>query len=357
MASIRINGREINNFGEPYIVAEIGANHLGDYRRAYNLMCIAANAGANAVKFQLYAPIDMTLPCSTPDFSLPGNGQWGGMTLWDLYSQAQTSRRWMQELIDDAKCLGLDFILSVFNPDDVPFAASLNVDAVKVASFELPYTQLLAALRDIDVPKILSCGMATRDEVKTARAILDGHDVALLKCTSAYPADVNDARLGAIPVMIFTHGCPVGLSDHTLSPAVPPTAVALGACIIEKHLTLQRSDGGLDAVFSLEPGEFAAMVSASKDARAAIGSRPDSPRPDSPVDAEQPMRSLRRSLYVTSPVSAGELFTTENVRAIRPGYGLPPAMLPDVLGKVSTGDIERATPLTEGMFNESGISQ
>lgn len=347
--TFRIGNREIGPDHPVYIVAELSANHGNSLEEALKLVEAAAAAGADAVKLQTYTADTMTIDAPQACFSIRGT-LWNGRKLYDLYAEAQTPWEWHEPLQNAAHALGLDFFSTPFDRTAVTFLEQLGVPAHKVASFEVVDIPLLRDIAATGKPVIMSTGMATVQEVDDAVAALrrGGAPLALLKCTSAYPAPAELMHLRAIPGLRERYGVPVGLSDHTLDLAVPVAAVALGARIIEKHFTLSRAVPGPDSAFSLEPHEFKAMVEAVRTTEKALGS--ETPELST---GEEAMRKFRRSLFAVRPIRAGETFTPDNVRSIRPGDGLPPRYLEDVLGRRATVDIERGTALTWNLI-ESG---
>jgi pseudaminic acid synthase len=341
---IEINRRRIG-VGEPvYIVAEMSANHHRDFGQATKIIQAAKEAGADAVKLQTYTADTLTLPMDTEFFRIRGGTPWDGRTLYELYREAFMPWDWQPRLQAVANDLGLDLFSSAFDPSAVDFLEEMGVPVHKVASFELVDLPLIEKMARTGKPLILSCGMATLGEieeaVRTARQAGAGQ-IALLKCTSAYPAPPEEMNLRAIPHLAAGFHLPVGLSDHTLGIAVPVAAVALGACLIEKHLTLSRALPGPDSAFSLEPQEFQAMVQAVRTAEKALGEVQYGVG-----EHEAGSRTFRRSLFVTQDMQAGEAFTAEKVRSVRPGYGLPPRHLAEVLGRRAARDIARGTPLS-----------
>ena len=340
---MEIAGRPIGSNAPTYVIAELSANHRNSFEAALRLVSAAADAGVDAVKLQTYTPDTITLDSDRPEFRIGSGTVWDGRTLHDLYAEAATPWEWHEPLQRAATDRGLHFFSSPFDDSAVELLEGLEVPAYKVASFEIVDVGLIARVARTGKPMIMSTGMATLDEITegvTAARAAGATDLALLKCTSAYPAPPEDADLRTIPDMAARFQLPVGLSDHTLGTAVPVAAVALGAAIIEKHLTLSRADGGPDGGFSLEPAELRDMVDGIRTAEKALGSVNYQPS-----DLEAPSRILRRSLFVVEPVRAGESFTIQNVRSIRPGHGLHTRHLPEVLGKTATRDIERGTPL------------
>jgi len=347
---IRINGRQIG-LGEPtYTIAELSANHNHSFEQAVRLVETAKEVGADAVKLQTYTPDTLTIDCDNECFRIKGTA-WDGRNLHDLYAEAYTPWEWQPKLKEVANELGLDLFSSPFDDTAVDFLERMDVPAYKIASFELVDTGLLQKVASTGKPVVLSTGMATFAEIEEAVATLRQAgctQLALLKCNSAYPAPPEEMNLRTIPDMAARFGVPVGLSDHTLGIAVPVAAVALGACIVEKHFTLSRAVPGPDSAFSLEPQEFRAMVEAVRIAERALGE----------VGYEVTKRQVasrvfRRSLFVVADVKAGEVFTHKNVRSIRPGHGLAPKHLQEVLGRKAARDIARGTPLSQDMLDRA----
>lgn len=344
---MNIAGRRIGPGESVYVVAELSGNHGGDYGCAEALVRAAARAGADAVKLQLYTPDSLTLDSDAPPFRIVWQGR--ERTLYDLYTEAATPWEWYPPLKALAESLGMACFASVFDTASADFLAAHDCPAYKIASFELVDLPLIRYAMSKRKPVILSTGMATYDEI--AAAVLSVHGkgagtrLILLKCTSAYPAPSEDANLRVIRHLRSIFPCPVGLSDHTLGIAVPVAAVALGACMIEKHLTLSRAAGGPDAAFSLEPAEFAAMVAAVHMAEKALGEVCYGP-----TKSECDSLRYRRSLFVVADIAEGEPFTSANVRSIRPADGLPPKCLPDVLGKRAARAIVAGDPLSWDMI-------
>jgi N-acetylneuraminate synthase len=338
-----IRGRAIGPGHPVYVIAEMSANHHGDYAEAARLVRAAGEAGADAVKLQTYTPDTLTLDLRTEDFRIGEGTLWQGRTLHDLYREACTPWEWQPRLKALAEELGMHCFSTPFDFTAVDFLEQMDVPAHKIASFELVDLELVRRVAATGKPTIMSTGMATLAEIDEAVAAFraaGGTQLALLKCTSAYPSPPSEMNLRTIPHLAEAFGAVAGLSDHTLGLAVPVAAVALGACLIEKHLTLTRGTPGPDSAFSLEPAEFRAMVDAVRAAEQALG------RVSYTVTArEQASRVFRRSLFVVRDVSAGEVFSRENVRSIRPGHGLPPRHLPAVLGRRAARDIVRGTPL------------
>jgi pseudaminic acid synthase len=341
---IEINGRRIGAGHPAYIVAELSGNHHQSFERAVELVKAAKAAGVDAVKLQTYTPDTITIDCDGSDFKIPDDNKWGGRTLHDLYREAHTPWEWQPRLKDIANQLGLDLFSSPFDASAVDFLEGMKVPAYKVASFELVDIPLIERVARTGKPMIMSTGMASLEEIGEAvqAARQAGcEQVALLKCTSAYPAPPEEMNLAAIPRLAERFHVPVGLSDHSLTPEIAVAAVTLGAAIVEKHLILSRSEGGPDAAFSLEPEEFAGLVRAIRTVERARGTGEHAL-----TDGESRNRLFRRSLYAVADIKAGELFTERNVRSIRPAYGLLPRELSKVLGRRAVRDIRRGTPMS-----------
>ena len=341
--SFAIAGRTIGPGQPPYIIAELSGNHNGDIRRAFRLIEAAKTAGADAVKLQTYTPETMTIDHDGPGFKIKG-GLWDGRQLYELYSEAQTPWKWHPDLFEHAKKVDITCFSTPFDPSAVDFLETFGAPAYKIASFEIVDTPLIRHAAKTGKPLVISTGMAEESEIEeAARTACDSGKggLALLHCISAYPAPAEEANLARIPALASHYDCPIGLSDHTLGTEVAVAAVALGAAIIEKHLTLARADGGPDAAFSLEPGEFQTLIKSARLAHAAIG-RADAER----VESEKPNMLFRRSLYAVKDVATGETLTADNVRSIRPGYGLAPKHLPEILGRRAKKAIKRGTPMS-----------
>ncbi len=338
----KISGRLVGP-GEPvYIIAEISANHRQNFTEAVRLVEAAKEAGADAVKVQTYTADTLTIKSGQECFCITG-GLWAGKTLYDLYSEAYMPWEWQPELKIRAESLGLDFFSTAFDPSAVDFLEKVGVPVHKIASFEITDLPLISYIANTGKPLIISTGMASLAEIGQAvSAARTGGtaQIALLKCTSAYPAPAEEMNLCTIPHLAQAFGVPVGLSDHTLGIAVPVAAVALGARIVEKHFTLSRGLAGPDAAFSLEPAEFKEMVEAIRITEKALGEVCYESGKQ-----EAASRSFRRSLFVVRDMAQGEAFTPENVRSIRPAAGLSPAFLETVLGRRAACAVKRGTPL------------
>jgi N-acetylneuraminate synthase len=342
MSEIVIGNRSVGPGHPTFVIAELSANHGGSYDRAVELVQCAAAAGADAVKLQTYRPETMTIDSDAEPFRVSGGTLWDGHTLFDLYGEAQTPWEWHSGLQHEAAALGIDFFSSPFDVGAVAFLADLDVPVLKIASFELVDHELVRAAAATGLPLIISTGMASAQEIDDAVRVARTGDggVALLRCNSAYPAAPDEMDLRTIGDMAARWQVPVGLSDHTLGSATAVAAVALGACLLEKHLTLRRSDPSADAAFSMEPDEFRAMVDAVRVVEAALGRVRYGPS-----RSEKASLAFRRSLFVVADIEAGDCFTRENVRSIRPGHGLAPQHLPAVLGRRASARITRGTPL------------
>jgi len=348
---MRVGDRTIGAGDPVYIIAELSANHNQDLQQAIRIIDAAKEAGADAIKLQTYTPDTITVRSDREPFQIRGGTLWDGRTLYELYAEAFTPWEWHAELQQRATAAGLDFFSSPFDPTAVDFLEMLNVPAYKIASPELVDIQLIEKVARTGKPLIMSTGMATCEEVEEAliaARCAGAREIALLKCTSAYPSPPGEMNLKMIPAMAKKFGVRVGLSDHSMGIAVPVAAAALGACIIEKHLTFSRARKGPDSEFSLEPHEFKAMVEAVRTVEQALG------RPEFSIgEKENASRAFRRSLFVVQDMKAGEVFTEKNVRSIRPADGLHTRHLPKVLGRSSTCDISAGTPLQWGLLSTS----
>ena len=341
---MKIHDRPIGVGHPTYIIAELSGNHLQDFDRSVQLIRAAQTAGVDAVKLQTYTPDTITIDCQNKYFQVGSDTIWAGRSLYELYQQTYTPWPWHAKLQDVAHELGLHLFSTPFDATAVDFLESLQMPAYKIASFELPDHALLKKVAMTGKPVILSTGMASLEEITEAVQVLHENgcqSLALLKCTSAYPAPPEEMNLRTIVHLSDTLKVPVGLSDHTLGIEVPLAAVALGACIIEKHLVISRDEQGPDAPFSLEPDEFKRMVQAVRVTEKALG------RPCYQMGKkESASRLFRRSLFITKNVKKGQTLTHTEVRAIRPGHGLAPKFLDQVIGRRVVQDIPRGTPVT-----------
>jgi len=344
---MQINNRLLGPDHPTYIIAEMSANHNQDYEQAVRIIEAAKASGADAVKLQTYTPDTMTLDSNREYFQIEGT-IWEGRNLYDLYREAYTPWDWQPKLKEVANDLGLDLFSSPLDTSAVDVLEKMKVPVYKIASAEIVDLPLLRIIAQTGKPVIMSTGMATLAEIDEAvHTVREAgcEQLALLKCTSAYPTPPEETNLRTIPHLAEAFGVPVGLSDHTLGIAVPVAAVALGACIIEKHFTLSRSNPGPDSAFSLEPDEFKAMVDAVRVTEKALGQVSYEV-----TEKEQASRVFRRSLFVVKDMKAGDVFTEDTVRSIRPGYGLHTRHLDEVLGRRAVRDIEHGMPLSLDMI-------
>ena len=340
---IEIDGKKIGAGNTTFIVAEMSANHNQDYNRAVEIMHAAKEAGADAIKIQTYTADTITIDSDKSYFKITQGTLWDGRTLYDLYKEAYTPWEWQESLAEEAKKIGLTFFSSPFDPTSVDFLEKLNVPCYKIASFEITDIPLIKKIALLGKPMIFATGIATREDVKlaldTCRAA--GNDrIILLKCTSAYPAPFEAVNLEMIPFLANEFDCVSGLSDHTMGYSVAIASVAKGARLIEKHFTLKRSDGGADSAFSMEPEEFKNMCEGIRQVEKALGKVGFDLS-----DKQVKEREHTRSLFVTENIKAGEIFTPENMRSVRPGYGLHTKHFEEILGKAAVCDLEKGTPM------------
>lgn len=343
LASIRIGERDIGPGRPTYLIAEMSGNHNRSYERAVALLRAAVDAGADAVKLQTYTADTMTLDLDDDVFRISDGGLWHGRTLHDLYNEASMPWDWQPLLFAEAEKLGIELFSTPFDDTAVAFLETIGVRAYKIASFEIVDLPLIARVARTGKPLVMSTGMATLAEIQAAVETADrsgAREILLMRCTSEYPASPGDMDLASIPHLASAFGLPVGLSDHTLGLAAPIAAVALGACAVEKHFTLRRSDGGPDAAFSLEPEELATLVRELRVAEQLVGEVRYGP-----ARGERANALFRRSLFVVEDVAAGDALTSQNVRAIRPGSGLSPRWTEQVIGRRARKNIQRGTPL------------
>ena len=342
---IKIADRCIGPENPPFVVAEMSGNHNQSLERALEIVEAAARAGAHGLKIQTYTADTMTLDIREDDFLIDDpNSLWQGKSLYELYQEAHTPWEWHQPILERCRQLGLIGFSTPFDPTAVDFLESLAVPAYKIASFENTDLPLIRKVAATGKPVIISTGMATIAEldesVRTAREA-GCKDLILLKCTSSYPASPENTNILTIPHMRELFECQVGLSDHTLGTGVAVASVGLGACLIEKHFTLCRADGGVDAAFSLEPDEMQTLAVETKRAWQSLGTIRYGP-----TEKEKKSLIFRRSLYVVKDMRAGDVFTNENLRAIRPGHGLSPKYYHDLIGKRVSQDVEKGTPVS-----------
>lgn len=337
-----IAGRKIGVDFPPYVIAEMSANHNGDINNAYKIIDMAKSSGADAVKLQTYRPDTITMDMKTPEFMIEG-GLWSGQSLYELYESAYMPWDWHKPLFDYAKKIGITIFSSPFDNTAVDLLEELNAPAYKIASFEAVDLPLIKYVAQTGKPMIISTGMANAEEIQEAiDAAREGgcKELAILHCVSGYPAPAEDYNLRTLADMQQRFGLPIGLSDHTLDNTTAITSVALGACIIEKHVTLDRNGGGPDDSFSLEAEELTALCKGAKTAWQALG-QVDYGRKSS----EEGNVKFRRSLYFVKDIKAGEIITTEHVKSIRPGYGLAPKHMESILNKTMLKAVEKGSPV------------
>jgi pseudaminic acid synthase len=342
-----IDGRLIGPDEPPYIVAEMSGNHNGDKERALEIIRAIGEAGADAVKIQTYTADTITIDHDGPEFRIGDGGLWAGRTLYELYDEAHTPWEWHHEMFDCARENGLAMFSAPFDPTAVDFLESLKCPAYKIASFEIIDLPLIRRTAATGKPLIISTGMANLDEIREAVAAAKdsgNEEIVVLHCVSGYPTPASESNLATIAHLAQELGVQIGLSDHTLGTTVPVAAVALGATVIEKHVTLRRADGGPDSAFSLEPEELAEMVRDCRTASEALGVAGFQHKP-----SEEQNTIFRRSLYVVADIAAGEIITTNHVRSIRPGNGLEPKHLDRVIGARAAKDLKRGTALNWDM--------
>lgn len=347
---IVVAGRPIGPGSRPFIVAEMSGNHNQSLDRALAIVEAAAAAGAHALKLQTYTADTMTLDLDGGEFRIDDPGSlWQGKTLYRLYAQAHTPWDWHRPIFERCRKVGLIPFSTPFDATAVDFLETLEVPCYKIASFENTDLPLIRKVAATGKPMIISTGMATEEElhdsVATAREA-GCRELVLLKCTSTYPASAENTNILTLPDLSRRFGCIAGLSDHTMGIGVALASVALGAAVIEKHFTLRRADGGVDAAFSLEPEELRALVIGAEQAWQALGEVRYGP-----TEQEKQSLVLRRSLYIVRDMRAGDTFTPENIRAIRPGLGLPTKHIDEVLGRRARRDVRRGTPLNWDMLD------
>jgi len=329
---MKIGNFDLSNDGV-YIIAEVSANHNGDLQKALDTIKAAKDIGANAIKLQTYTADTMTLNCKKDDFIVKGGTLWDNKSLYELYEWAHTPWEWHVELFEYARKIGIDIFSSPFDKTAVDFLEQFNPSAYKIASFEIPDHELIRYTASKGKPIILSTGIASIDEIQDAVDIcrsVGNEQIILLKCTSAYPAPIEDANLNTIPNLAQTFNVIPGFSDHTLGVIAPVVAVSLGAKIIEKHFILDKSIGGPDAEFSLDKKEFKEMIQAIRDTEKLFG------KVDyTMTEKKKKSRQFGRSLYISKDIKKGEVFSEEHIRSVRPGYGMHSKYLKDILGKIA----------------------
>ena len=344
---MKIRNREIGTGYPAYIIAEMSANHAGDIRRAKEIIHAAKKAGADCIKIQTYTPDTITIDCDLPYFHI-SDGTWNGENLYQLYQKACTPWEWQKELKEEADKVGIDFFSSPFDNTAVDFLEEIGVEFYKIASFELVDIPLIEYVASKGKPVIMSTGMATLAEIDEAVSVVrrqGNENFALLRCASAYPAITDEMNLRTMQNMQETFGVPVGLSDHSMGSVGAVTAVAMGASIIEKHFCMDRSIENPDSTFSMNPEEFGQMVHDIRQAETAIGCVKYGP-----TEQEKSSEVFRRSIFCVKDIKKGELITEENIRIIRPGYGLKPKFYSQIIGTIALCDIKRGTPLQMQML-------
>ncbi|MDO5848689.1 MAG: pseudaminic acid synthase [Methanobrevibacter sp.] len=347
--SFQIDGRGIGEGNPVFIIAELSANHLNDFNIAADTIRAMADAGADAVKFQTYTPDTITIDCDNEYFQIRQGTIWDGQVLYNLYEDAFMPWEWQEELKNIAENLGLIVFSSPFDKTSVDFMEDMGMGAYKIASFEITDIPLIEYVASKGKPIIISTGIASREDIELAiKTCRDaGNDqIAILKCTSSYPAPFEDMNLNTIPAIMDEFGVEVGLSDHTLGSEVAIASVALGAEIIEKHFILDRNMGGPDAEFSMEPEEFKEMVDSIRNIEKALGKVSFELTEKAKIN-----REFSRSLFAVEDIKKGETVTEKNVRSIRPGFGLHPKYLNEILGKEVNEDIKRGTPFKLEFIN------
>lgn len=348
MENLKINGREIGKSAPSYIIAEMSGNHNGDIRRALEIVEAAAKAGVDAIKLQTYTADTITLNCNNKYFQTQKGSLWEGRTLYDLYGEAYTPWEWHKPLMDKAGELGLTCFSTPFDFTAVDFLEELDTPAYKIASYEIQDIPLVRKVAETGKPVIMSTGIATLADIYAAVEAcreVGNEQIILLKCTSAYPSPYEEMNLNVIPHMKQTFGCVCGLSDHTLGTEVAVASAALGAEVIEKHLTLKRADGGVDAAFSMEPEEFADMVRQIRNIEKAKGQVTYEL-----TEKQKEGRQFGRSLFIAEDISEGSEFTKENIRSVRPAAGLATKHYESVLGRKASCDLKKGTPLSWEMI-------
>lgn len=340
---IKINQRIISLSNEPYIIAELSANHNGSLERAKLSIKSAKESGAHAVKFQTYSAATMTIDCDKPDFIIKG-GLWDGYKLFDLYGEATTPYDWHKELFSYAAEVGIDCFSTPFDESAFELLEELKTPAYKIASFELTDLPLIKLVAKTGKPLLMSTGMANEEEIDEAikTALNSGaSDLLIFHCISSYPAPIEQSNLRKIANLRTRFGVEVGLSDHTLGTTAAIASVALGASAIEKHFTLSRNEKGPDSEFSIEPNELVELVNGTKDAWLSLGNG-DFSR----AESERSSLAFRRSIYFVRDLKAGQIITSEDIRRIRPGFGLPPKFYDDIIGKKVSIDVTIGEPVS-----------
>ena len=346
---MHIDGKSLSISSNPYVIAEMSGNHGNEYANAEKLLIQCSKQGASAFKLQTYTPDSMTLDCTRPEYVV-GKGPWEGRTLFDLYSQGQTPSAWIPDLFNVAKEVGISIFSTPFSPSDVDVLEKNNVSAYKIASFEITYTQLLRYIGQTGKPVIFSTGLATLDEIKSAVETLRDSgcpELAILKCSTSYPAKYESLNLITIPFLKKEYDVPVGFSDHTIGNTAAVVAVTLGATILEKHVKLDEDNSSVDSSFSLPVSDLQSYISSVEEACLAKGEIQDGPT----VEEKSYLR-YRRSIVVKKDIKEGEIFTAENLTIVRPDIGTTPSKLENVLGKTASRNLEFGEGLKLSDINE-----
>jgi N-acetylneuraminate synthase len=353
-AAIDIGGKLVGFGHPPMILAEMSGNHKGSLEGAFRIVRAAAESGVDAIKLQTFTPGTLTIDSSRPEFFINDpSSLWHGRRLWDLYAEAYTPWEWHEPIFEVARAEGLACISSAFDLSSLEFLLSLGVDAIKIASFELVHIPLIEAAARSGKPLLISTGMANELEIDDAVAAMRANGCnrfILLKCTSAYPSEENEANILTMHDMCLRYGCEVGLSDHTLRPYAAFAATAFGATVIEKHFTIARAEGGVDSAFSIEPAELRELVEGTEFVWRSRGAVSYGPR-----SVEETSVKERPSIYVVRPIKKGEKFTEENVRIIRPANGLPPKYYSSVIGKTCACDLDGVVPMSWDLLSQDGV--
>jgi pseudaminic acid synthase len=347
--NISINGRKIGPNDPPYIIAELSANHNGSIERAFEIIRAARDSGADAIKIQTYTADTMTIDCDLEEFMIRG-GLWDGYKLYDLYKWAETPFEWHKAIFDYAKSIGVTLFSTPFDETAVDLLELLDTPAYKIASFEATDLPLIRYVASKGKPMIMSTGMCSEREIEEAvKVAREGgcKELVLLHCISSYPAPIDQANLKQMPNLADRFKCMPGLSDHTLGTAVSVAAVALGACVIEKHFTLSRQDKGPDSEFSIEPAELKRLCQDAHEAWFALGNAGFERQ-----QSEESSKLFRRSLYFVNDLTAGQVITESDIRRIRPGYGLAPKYFDEVVGRTVKTDVKRGNSLQWGHLND-----
>ena len=344
--TLTLDGTQVGDGCKPYVIAEVSANHNGSLDKAKEIMTSAAENGADCVKLQTYTADTMTIKADRPEFRIKG-GLWDGYELWDLYDWAHTPYEWHPELFNHAKELGISCFSTPFDDSAVELLESMNAPFYKIASFEMTDTPLIRRVAETGKPMIMSTGLATLEEIATSVEVARKHgsgELILLHCISGYPTPLEQANIRLMTQLREEFDVAVGLSDHTLDNTAAVVATALGACVIEKHFTLDRSEGGADAEFSMEPDQLRDLCNVTRGAWLSLG---NGERLTASV--QDGNRVFRRSVYCVADIAEGEIFTEKNIRCIRPGLGLPPERYEGLLGKQASQAISRGTPLSDNL--------